>query len=231
MQKSTKEADRKGIFTLAQPKDKIPGSSRWFVAGEAQRNIVKELLEKRFHLESMESFTLEATSTLSAIERRHIARLCNLLLAEPEVWAWEFLSSHGDSFFFDLGDYRFRCAAITRGQHLSSDPVVFNVVVVGTSRYPATSQQYLYVGFANIPRELFRSTKGESSERKYALEKQLKKDGLIADGSVGGMGRQRGQQEGSSSSKRARKGKQQQQQPTNTDLRRARKGKQQQQPM
>ncbi|KAN0062999.1 hypothetical protein ACQY0O_004157 [Thecaphora frezii] len=177
----------------------------------------------------MESFTLEATFTLSAPERKQIARLCIPLLRESENWAWEFLHSHGDAFFFDLGDYRFRGQAITRGRLKNMDPEVLNVVVVGISRSPATSQQYLYVGFANIPRALFRSTKKESSERKNALENQLKEAGLIADKSADDMGRQRGQQEGSSSSKRVRKGKQQQQ-PTNTDLRRARKGKQQQQP-
>ncbi|KAN0060850.1 hypothetical protein ACQY0O_006582 [Thecaphora frezii] len=217
----------------------MKGSTVWFLADSVRQNIVKELLQGRFHLKGMEFSMPEAAFNMRNRDRTEHAQKCRSVLAESEVWAWEFLSTSGDSFFFDLGDLRFRCQAITHGKHKNKDPEVYNVEVAGASRHQAPQQTYLYVGIAKISAGLFRSTKKESLQRLFGLEEQLKTAGFKGDRPVGGKRRQRGQQEGSSS-KRARKGKQQQQpeqleqqqqQATDTDRRRARKGKQQQQPM
>ncbi|KAN0065021.1 hypothetical protein ACQY0O_001478 [Thecaphora frezii] len=172
---------------------------------------------------------------------------CQALLDEPENCAWEFTGHNGGSFFFDVGEFRIRCAPIPSGQHVSKVPGVVNLKVVGAHRVRTYPQPLLFIGVAKLPAATLDEEKNASMQRLYQYKKDVKLHSLGVDKSVGGTGRQQEQQEGSSGSSRARKGKQQQQpeqqqhleqqqqleqqQAINMDRRRARKGKQQQQPM
>ncbi|KAN0060521.1 hypothetical protein ACQY0O_007857 [Thecaphora frezii] len=200
MQKSIKETDH-DLFKLNRIKssnDKIKGSRVWFLANQDQQDIVKELLEKRFGVKNVEFFRPVESSQMQNHERWDFAKRCKSLLAEPKDREWKFFSSRKDSFFFDLGEFRFRCHAITHGQYRNEDAEVYKLAVAGASKEGASRHLYLYVGIAKITRG---QQEGSSSRRARKGKQQQQPEQL----------EQQQQQATDTDRQRARKGKQQQQ--------------------
>ncbi|KAN0065581.1 hypothetical protein ACQY0O_001449 [Thecaphora frezii] len=91
---------------------------------------------------------------------------------------WEFIGYKGNAFFFDFGNFRFRCALMIQGRQANPSFAQQNIKIVGFHKASRVPNLALYIGIVEIDSQTLDAAVDASKERLKQKKFVYKKDGL-----------------------------------------------------
>ncbi|KAN0064074.1 hypothetical protein ACQY0O_003238 [Thecaphora frezii] len=79
--------------------------------------------------------------------------------------AWEFIGHQGKAFFFDHGDFRFRCTTVTSSEQLNPSSNKRKFKIIGFHKALVIPTWSLYIGVAELDKKVWREAAKASKER------------------------------------------------------------------
>ncbi|KAN0060182.1 hypothetical protein ACQY0O_007510 [Thecaphora frezii] len=197
---------------LEKEPDRVVGHKIFYRASNDQWGIIQKLFAKRFKGAVVEppnpdEPVVKSWNDIATMK----VQLASLMTAE-ERFEWEPTGYNKLAFFFDLGDFRFRCTMVPHGGKANLSPLKRNFKVVGFTKDPNTPNVYLVAGIATIDKSVWDAAGEVGKKRLEEADFVLETNGLLTTGR----------------SRKKQKQPEQQEQAINTNRRRDRKGKQQQ---
>ncbi|KAN0061234.1 hypothetical protein ACQY0O_006976 [Thecaphora frezii] len=132
---------------------------------DEQRDVVKQLLEKRFGVDQVKVFLPDEKDEDVVTDIQTSENQFKSLKAAQANLAWEFTGYNSNAFFFDLGDFRFRCTAVLKGQQINLAPKKRNVRIVGFYKALEAPQWSFYIGIAEVDLSVWHTVAEPSSKR------------------------------------------------------------------
>ncbi|KAN0064261.1 hypothetical protein ACQY0O_003428 [Thecaphora frezii] len=148
---------------------------RQFHASDAQRDIIKILLARRFSV---------AVGDIS-VENENVGndfwswtrQFVSLMTAQDNL-AWEFIGYQEKAFFFDHGDFRFRCTTVPSAQQPNPSPEKRKFKIIGFHKALDAPHWSLFIGVAELDEKVWVAAAKASKKRLEDQNFVHKKHGL-----------------------------------------------------
>ncbi|KAN0064264.1 hypothetical protein ACQY0O_003431 [Thecaphora frezii] len=153
----------KRIF-IPDPNSLLRPGVRQFRASDAQRDIIKILLARRFSVAVGDIHLSIENENVPNDIRAWKKQFVSLMTAQDNL-AWEFIGYQGKAFFFDHGDFRFRGTTVPSAQQPNPSPEKRKFKIIGFRKALMKRPWSLYIGVAELDEKVWVAAAKASKKR------------------------------------------------------------------